>query len=135
MARKYWIKALGYAANPLDDEWEGQYGLTTAVMFKSRPMVEKGDRIVYYASGTKLIFAEGEVTSHPYSDAKRIPDLPDFPWFVDVRLDIKKSHLRHGAPIGALSVGERSVSASMRRRSHIQLTEDEHAAAIKALTS
>lgn len=134
MERQYWIKAVGFAKNQLPYEWKERHRLTEAVMFKKKPgSVRKGDRIVYYAAGTGLIFAEGEVTSFAYHAPHRLPDLPDFPWFVDVRLDIAPPNIKNGAPLQAVSVGDRSVSALMRRRSHMRLSEQEYLAAVDAL--
>jgi hypothetical protein len=133
MTENSWLKALGSAANPLPEDWQSMQVLTEAVMFARRPMVRMGDKIVYYASGTGVFFARGTVTSQPYL-RKHIPtDLENWPWYVDVRLEAQVDHLRFGVPLKNLSVDGREVTVSMRRRSHIRLTEAEYGAAVDAL--
>jgi hypothetical protein len=135
VAMTYWLKAFGSAAKPLNDDWQSEKGgvLKTAATFAKRPMVAKGDRIVYYAAGTKLIFAAGVVTSHPHKDATN----SQWPWRVDVALDVKKGSIHKGAALGLIQcpTSKNNVCTRIMRRSHVQLSADEYAAAVAALTA
>jgi hypothetical protein len=102
-------------------------------MFPRRPNVERGDRIVYYAPGWKLVFAEGEATSYPYEE--RSDKLPHYSWWVNIRLELKRDVVHDGIPLDALSVDGRDLPLRMLRRSHIKLTPKEHDAAVRALRS
>lgn len=133
MAREYWLKALGMGARgqQMPDDWRSISVLTRAATFGREPSVKTGDRIVYYAAGKGLVFAAGEVTSYPYRAED--PSEGDWPWRVNVRLDLQKEWIHDGAPLETLNVGKRDIRVSMRRRSHIRLTEDEYNAAVDAL--
>ena len=131
---RYWLKAFGSADTQLPDAWQDHKKgvLTTAATFARRPMVAKGDRIVYYAAGTKLIFAAGTVTSHPYQESA---NSGGYTWRVDVSLDIKKDTVHDGVSLAHLNLrADNLVSNRIKRRSHVQLDSDEYEAAIAALT-
>lgn len=130
---RYWVKALGSAGDPLPDDWRTIPELESSVMFARKPMIRRGDKIVYYAAGHRLVFAHGEVVSHPYQPATLPKGLEEYPWYVDVRLEYAEDYIRHGVPLSELSVGERMITASIRRRSHIQLIHAEYLAALDAL--
>ena len=130
---RYWIKSLGSAEKQLPDAWQEHRNgvLTNAATFAKRPMVEKGDKVVYYAAGTKLIFAVGHVTSHPYESTI---DAGGFNWRVDVVLDVKKAYVHDGASLDSLNIRpDNRVGNRIKRRSHVQLDEAEFAAAVAAL--
>ena len=64
----HWLKALGHARWSLPDAWlEDERGLARLhrTGFPRRPRMEPGDRLVYYASGWKRVFAVVEVTEPP----------------------------------------------------------------------
>ena len=130
----FWLKAFGSAAKQLDDKWQTVRNgvLTKAATFAKKPMVAKGDRIVFYAAGKKLIFAAGEVTSHPYKDPT---NSPEFPWRVDVKRDMKKATIHDGAVLDLVQApsSHNDIRLRIQRRSHVQLNEDEYNAALAAL--
>ena len=133
MAQEFWLKALGMGARGqrMPDDWRSIIVLTHAATFSREPSLKAGDGIVYYGSGWGLIFAAGVVTSYPYRSDD--PSDADWPWRVNVRLDWQKEWIHDGPPLETLNVGDRDVRVSMRRRSHIRLTEDEYNAAVAAL--
>jgi hypothetical protein len=132
---RYWIKAFGSADKPLNDNWQAVNNgvLTTAATFAKQPMIEKGDRIVYYAATKKVIFAAGTVASHPY---KEVSNSGGFTWRVDVSLEVKKEAVRFGASLEYLNLRpDNLVSNRIKRRSHVQLDANEYAAAVAALNA
>src|SRR6185437_11822688 len=118
-----WIKALG--GGPRDaripDDWaQVADGLFHhAVTFGRRPNMKRGDRIALYASGWRLVFAVGEVTSHPYQAESSTET--SWPWRVNVHLNHSVRYVHDGVPLDDLSVAHRDLSVSMRRRSHMRL--------------
>jgi EVE domain len=133
---RYWLKALGSSdpAHRLPDDWRtvAKGILKQHATFSRRPLVEKGDGIVYYASGTGLVFAVGTVTSHPYHDTDQSAQ---WPWRVDVELSISKHYLHHGARLEELNCksSRNDVRNRIKRRSHVQLSVDEYDRASKVL--
>src|SRR4051794_10084626 len=123
MAKEYWLKALGMGARgqQMPDDWRSINVLTHAATFGREPSVKAGDGIVYYASGKGLVFAAGEVTSYPYRAED--PSEANWPWRVNVRLDTQVEYIHEGTPLESLNVGDRDLRSSMRRHSHIRLSE------------
>jgi hypothetical protein len=133
---RYWLKALGSSQAPLPDAWKTRNNgvLVDHATFGVKPgMVQKGDKIIYYAAGTGLVFAVGTVTSWPYQDKK---DAAGYDWRVDVELEIAKDFVHDGARLAELNVlGSRNdVCVRIKRRSHVQLSAEEFAAAMAALS-
>lgn len=133
----YWIKALGTSApgGQLADDWRSaREGLfRNVITFAAKPGLAKRDGVVLYATGTGLIFAAGSVTSYPYlceEDSKT-----DWPWQVNVDLTHQREFVHDGEPLEALNVEERDLRKSIKRRSHIRLSEAEFEAAVSALGS
>jgi len=88
--------------------------------------------IVLYASGTGVIFAVGEITSFTYQ--LEDTDQPAWPWRVNVKLAAWREFVHDGIPLEALNVEERDVRQSIKRRSHIRLSEAEYAEAQRLLS-
>lgn len=132
----YWIKALGMGAREqqLPDHWADidngifHRELTSAV----RPGMRTGEGIVYYASGTGLIFAVGETTSFPYRNDD--PEHQGWPWRVKVKLLHWRDFISDGVPLEALNVEERDLRQVIKRRSHIRLSEAEYDEAVRLLS-
>ncbi len=133
-----WLKTLGLGMLRAPDDWANRpHGprkvkLDQAVMFPHRPSVMPGDRLVYYAAGWGVIFAEGEAISVPYEDRSYVEAGRTWPWWVNVRLDHRREFIHDGVPLDAISVG-RDLRRLMRRRSHIRLTRAEYDAAVRVL--
>jgi hypothetical protein len=131
---RYWIKALGTTGALLEDDWTSVRGgiLRKHATFGKRPIVEKGDRIVYYATGTGLVFAAGSVTSHPYENPT---NSNDWPWRVNVDLEVQKQFIHDGSRLSELNTptSKNDICSRIKRRSHVQLSREEFEAAVQAL--
>lgn len=134
-----WLKSLGLGTLRAPDDWAKKtHGsrkatLDQAVMFPRRPSVQPSDRLVYYATGWGVIFAEGEATSFPYEDRSFVEEGRTWPWWVNVRLDHSREFIHDGVPLNTISIDGRDLSRVMMRRSHIRLSPKEYAAAVRAL--
>lgn len=132
---RYWLKALGSSDEDhrLPDDWGAVARiLKRHATFSRRPIVEKGDGIVYYASGTGVVFAAGAVTSHPYHDDE---DSKQWPWRIDVDLEIVKRYLHDGVRLDEINCqsSHNDVRNRIKRRSHVQLSAAEYKQALKVL--
>jgi len=130
--RNYWLKVVGMGepGKPIEDDWRTHRKLLErSVMFPRQPRrIKKGDAIVLYAARWGVIFAAGEATTMPYP----APDVDQkYPWLVDVVWDEESSlpFVRYGVPLATIGVDGKSV----RQQSHIELTEDQYRAAVRAL--
>lgn len=73
------------------------------------------------------------MTSYPYRDEAGGEE--DWPWRVDVLLDEESSlrFIHNGVSLDVASVDGRDLRRSIRQKSHIRLTNNEHGAAVAAL--
>ncbi len=130
----YWLKLLGMGlrGKPLDDDWMTTHGgiLDRAVMFSREPSIKKGDAIVFYAAGKRVIFAIAEATSFPYQNSEVDQN---WPWLVNIRYWHKRSFLHDGIPLSVMNVDRRDIAKSIRQKGHIKLTKAEYEAAARAL--
>jgi hypothetical protein len=124
----YWLKAIGHAKGPLPVDWLATSRGLERTGFPRRPRIEPGDRLVYYASVWKRIFAVVEVTSEP----EIRDDAPArWPWSVEVTPLLVIPRLDDAPPVEACGVAARSMS----QQSHISITRDHFDRAIDALAS
>jgi hypothetical protein len=93
--------------------------------------VARGDGIVYYAAGTELVFAAGSVASYPYQVEEAWT--PHWSWRVDVSVDASREYIHDGIPLEDLNVEDRDLRLSIKRHSHIRLSDAEFDAALKLL--
>jgi hypothetical protein len=112
----HWLKALGHAGWSLPDAWleDGHADRMTRTGFPRRPRIEAGDRLVYYASGWRCVFALLEVTGDPDDEH---PVSARWPWTVPVEPLVVVPRLRNAPPVEAIGVAARSMS----QQSHIRL--------------
>lgn len=90
--------------------------------------MEPGDRLVYYASVWRRVFAVVEVVAAP----ERRADAPArWPWSVAVEPLLVVPDLDVAPPVEAIGVPARSMS----QQSHIRLTEERYRAAVEAIGS
>jgi hypothetical protein len=129
--RQHWLKALGSAESPLPDAWledgraQRRLGRTG---FPRRPRMEPGDRLVYYASVWRRVFAVAEILEPP-TDAE--PHHPRWPWTVAVEPLLVIPRLTGAPPVEAIGVPARSMS----QQSHIRLRPDQYELAVEVLAS
>jgi hypothetical protein len=124
------LKALGHARGPLPDRWieDGGVRRLTRTGFPRRPRMAVGDRLVYYASVWRRVFAVVEVVAeatdaHPISERWR--------WTVEVEPLLVIPRLDDAPPVEAIGVPARSMS----QQSHIRLSEDHYRRAVEAIAS
>jgi hypothetical protein len=86
-----------------------------------------GDRLIYYASVWRVVFAAVEVIAEPEQTR---PDTR-WPWTVDVEPLIAIPLLDRAPPVEAIGVPARSMS----QQSHIRLSEEHYARAVDAIAS
>jgi hypothetical protein len=124
----YWLKAVGHARGPLVDAWvEERAALLTRTGFPRRPRMAPGDRLVYYASVWRVVFAVVEVTDEP---ALTRPGTR-WPWTVDVEPLVAIPRLDRAPPVEAIGVPARSMS----QQSHIRLSPEHFTRAVEAIAS
>jgi hypothetical protein len=128
--RAHWLKALGHARGPLPAAWleDGSVRRLTRTGFPRRPRMEPGDRLVYYASVWRRVFAVVEVTAPP-TDAHPISER--WPWTVEVEPLIVIPRLDDAPPVEAIGVPARSMS----QQSHIRLSPEHYRRAVEAIAS
>jgi hypothetical protein len=131
--RTHWLKALGHARGPLPDAWleDGRLGALRRTGFPRRPRMVPGDRLVYYASVWRRVFAVVEVVSEPTDAADGTRDHRRWPWSVAVEPLLVVPVLDAAPPVEAIGVAARSMS----QQSHIRLTPAQYALAVEAIGS
>ena len=123
-----WLKALGHAGGPLRDHWLRESRGLERTGFPRRPRIVPGDRLVYYASVWKRVFAVVEVTEGP----ERRPENPErWPWSVEVEALLVIPRLDVAPPVEAIGVAARSMS----QQSHIRLDAARFERAVEVLAS
>jgi hypothetical protein len=123
-----WLKALGHARGPLPARWleDGSVRSLRRTGFPRRPRIAPGDRLVYYASVWKRVFAIVEAVEEPAQI-----DHPRWPWTVAVEPLLVIADLEVAPPVEVIGVFPRSMS----QQSHIRLTAQQYARAVEALAS
>jgi hypothetical protein len=125
---QHWLKAIGHARGPLTDAWlQERPASLHRTGFPRRPRMEPGDRLVYYASVWRVVFAVVEVTEEP---ALRRPGTR-WPWTVEVEPLLLVPCLDAAPPVEAIGVPARSMS----QQSHIRLSPEHFTRAVEALAS
>ena len=128
--RGHWLKALGHAGWSLPDAWleDGGTSRTRRTSFPRRPRIEPGDRLVYYASGWKCVFALVEAVAPPSEEQ---PLSERWSWSVEVEPLVIVPLLSNAPPVEALGIPPRSMS----QQSHIRLAPEHYARAVEAIAS
>jgi hypothetical protein len=130
--RAHWLKALGSAEAPLSDAWLEDDGAAarrlTRTGFPRRPRIEPGDRLVYYASVWRRVFAVVEVVGDPTDEH---PVSARWPWTVAVEPLLVVPRLENAPPVEAIGVPARSMS----QQSHIRLRPEQYELAVEVLAS
>lgn len=131
--RTHWLKALGHARGPLPEAWleDGRLTSLRRTGFPRRPRMEPGDRLVYYASVWRRVFAIVEVTEPPTDAHPSASDPRRWPWSVAVEPLLVVPRLDTAPPVEAIGVPARS----MCQQSHIRLTAEQYDRAVDVLAS
>jgi hypothetical protein len=123
---QHWLKAIGHARGPLAEDWLAERPASLLrTGFPRRPRMEPGDRLVYYASVWRVVFAVVEVVDEP---ALTRPGTR-WPWTVDVEPLLLIPRLEAAPPVEAIGVPARSMS----QQSHIRLSPEHYTRAVEAL--
>src|SRR5215217_724776 len=127
MPRGHWLKAVGHARGPLREDWlERRPELLTRTGFPRRPRIVPGDRLVYYASVWRRVFAVVEALAEPEPR-----DHPRWPWTIAVEPLLVVPVLDAAAPVEAIGVAARSMS----QQSHIRIGPEHYERAVDAIAS
>ena len=127
MTRGHWLKAVGHARGPLAESWfDERPELLRRTGFPRRPRIVPGDRLVYYASVWRRVFAIVEALEDPEPR-----EHPRWPWTVAVEPLLVVPLLDAAPPVEAIGVAARSMS----QQSHIRIGPDHYARAVEALSS
>jgi hypothetical protein len=138
---QYWLKMVGASTAPLPDDWllglqdgeDDRRDLLQRVRFprNKRPSgVDAGDRLVYYAATARRYFAIVEVISdEPYPSAED----PRWPWALDVHPLLLVAHIPDAPRLEDLQL--RKGNLSVRRGSHVRLTPEQYATAVRGLSA
>jgi hypothetical protein len=127
MTRGHWLKAVGHARGPLAETWfDERPELLRRTGFPRRPRIVPGDRLVYYASVWRRVFAIVEALEDPEPR-----EHPRWPWTVAVEPLLVVPLLDAAPPVEAIGVAARSMS----QQSHIRIGPDHYARAVEALSS
>ena len=125
--REHWLKAIGHARGPLADTWLAERPeLLRRTGFPRRPRIAPGDRLVYYASVWRRVFAVVEATAEPESR-----EHPRWPWTIEVEPLLVVPVLDAAPPVEAIGVAARSMS----QQSHIRIRLEHYERAVQALAS
>jgi hypothetical protein len=151
----YWIKAIGAARSPINDEWlrpqENDKGELTAprlaerVHFpaKGRPRgISIGDFFLLYGVteiGGRIIGAGRFDSNYYWDDGQKEPgerseaDLATWPWRIDVTILLSLWHAHRGPTVADIDL----PGTKIRRRSHIRLPggEAQYLAGVEALAA
>jgi hypothetical protein len=148
----FWIKSIGAARSPLEDEWLAEDNvidgalaasprLAERVHFprKKRPVgIEVGDFFLLYGVTTRggRIIGAGVFKSDFYEgnraeelQHRSAEDIAAWPWRIDIEMLLSIWHAHKGPTIDAIGLD----SVKMRRRSHLRLTADQYRAGVEAL--
>jgi hypothetical protein len=125
----YWLKAIGHAKGPLPGAWleEGRLDSLRRTGFPRRPRIEEGDRLVYYASVWRRVFALVEVVGAPVQTRPGTR----WPWTIAVEPLLVIPVLEHAPPVEAIGVAARSMS----QQSHIRLSPEHYSRAVDVIGS
>jgi hypothetical protein len=127
MTRGHWLKAVGHARGPLAETWfDERPELLRRTGFPRRPRIVPGDRLVYYASVWRCVFAIVEALEDP-----ELREHPRWPWTVAVEPLLVVPLLDAAPPVEAIGVAARSMS----QQSHIRIGPDHYARAVEAHSS
>jgi hypothetical protein len=127
MTRGHWLKAIGHARGPLAETWfDDRPELLHRTGFPRRPRIAPGDRLVYYASVWRRVFAVVEALEEPEPR-----EHPRWPWTIAVEPLLVVPLLDAAPPVEAIGVAARSMS----QQSHIRIGPEHYARAVEALAS
>jgi len=149
---EFWIKAIGAARSPLDDQWLAEDNVVDGALVSSPRLAERvhfprnkrpvgispGDFFLLYGvtrQGGRIIgagifkstFYEGNLEEE--LQLRKAGNIAEWPWRVDIEMLLSIWHAHKGPTIDAIGID----SVKMRRRSHLRLTEQQYRMGVTAL--
>jgi hypothetical protein len=108
--RGHWLKAIGHARGPLAETWlEERPELLRRTGFPRRPRIQPGDRLVYYASVWRRVFAVVEAVGEPEPR-----EHPRWPWAIAVEPLLVVPVLDAAPPVEAIGVAHPHPPGALR---------------------
>lgn len=134
---KWWVKVAGTGeAAYTQERWdERRARLRTdgsgVSLFPRRPRIERGDRLVVYASGSAAVYGEGRFVAieEVISDEPEPSGDERWPWRLDTRLVAAVDELAVAPALREIGVSPKSL----RQHSHIRLSDEQGHAALRLL--
>jgi hypothetical protein len=131
-----WLKLIGSGQKPITEPpFNGIYKEEHVGFRKAKkPGIRMGDHLFLYApGGSKSIFALAEATGDPVCDIKYDPQVQgSCRWKLSVRYLINLP-VASGVHINEVSTGQRNLTDSIQRASHIKLFPEECQLALSKL--
>ena len=131
-----WLKLIGSADKPITEHpFYGSYNTEYVGFRKARmPGIRMGDHLFLYApGGSRRIFALAEAMSDPEKDINYNPkEEGSCRWKLRVRYFINLT-VSSGILIDEVNSGQRNLTHSIRRQSHIKLSHEEYKLAYSKL--
>ena len=117
----------------MPDAWieDGRAGALRRTGFPRRPRIVPGDRLVYYASVWRVVFAVVEAVEEPTDEHPVASDPRRWPWTVAVEPLLVVPLLSNAPPVEAIGVAARSMS----QQSHIGLRPEHLERALESMAA
>jgi hypothetical protein len=134
---KWWVKVAGTGeAAYTQERWdERRARLRTdgsgVSLFPRRPRIERGDRLVLYASGSAAVYGEGRFVAieEVISDEPEPSGHERWRWRLDTRLVAAVDELAVAPALREIGVSPKSL----RQHSHIRISDEQGHAALRLL--
>jgi hypothetical protein len=122
---QYWLLIGGTNEDPVQIDWQAQDqrwpDQGNSPVFNKRPTIKSGDRLIVYASGSPKRTGAGRIYKVLEVVGEPTPNEGRWPWRVSTRKIIAGPLLDACPTLADINVNPKSV----RRNSHIRLTEEQ----------
>jgi hypothetical protein len=133
----WWVKVAGTGESAYTQErWDERRARMSAEgsgpsLFPKRPRIERGDRLVVYASGSASLYGEGRfiAVEEVLSDEPEPSGHERWRWRLQTRLIAAVDDLGHAPALREIGVSPKSL----RQHSHIRLTDEQGLAALRLI--
>jgi hypothetical protein len=123
----WWIKVAGTGERAFTQErWDERRQRmrregSGSSLFPKRPRIQRGDRLVVYASGSAALYGEGRVIAieEVVSDEPEPSGHERWRWRMTTKLVLAVQNIGHAPALREIGVSPKSL----RQHSHIRLTE------------
>jgi hypothetical protein len=133
----WWVKVAGTGeAAYTQERWDERRARLRAEgggpsLFPKRPRIERGDRLVVYASGSAALYGEGRFIAieEVLSDEPEPSGHERWRWRLQTRLVAAIDDLSHAPALREIGVSPKSL----RQHSHIRLTDEQGERALRLI--